>query len=549
MKITTVLSTFLGLLILTSCSGKKSDLEILKPNPTAPSPSVPDSGADGGSGGGSGEDNSSNNGNTGLPPTTTPTISAGKIIINSGSTWTNSSLVTLSLYREESKQMKISAGPACDGGTWEPYSESKSWPLTQLNQQASISVQFIDLENRKSLCATSLIGHDSIAPAIALRLDPQNTNFSEKQHRVFMGLQENGVGLKEVRCSMNGSPVNCPWIPSKESQLDFSLVEGSYSLQVDATDFLGNTSSQQIGWVTKNQYKEMQKKVSLASDSKVDILFVIDNSGSMEFEQKSMAQRISTFSSQIANLDWQIGVTTTDPRDISFGAGRLVPMKGLTNQFVLNSKMDQNQAQKILGQTLQREEVGSGAEQGIYATYRAIERSFVNEPSANKSLFRPDAALAAIVISDEDESAQGPKNSPENLVSYIKTAWNGQKNFIFHSIIVKPGDQKCLDSQQTVFGAQYAKLSSLTGIGNVGGAIVGSVCETDYGTQLAGIGKSIQQMNQTLNVDCEPVDNKVIILRNGAQVTDPFERVGLKLVFKAGLLPGDYELSYKCLNN
>ncbi|MCB0370011.1 MAG: hypothetical protein KDD45_11450, partial [Bdellovibrionales bacterium] len=55
-----------------------------------------------------------------------------------------------------------------------------------------------------------------------------------------------------------------------------------------------------------------QLSVNLTLNNKVDILIVIDNSGSMSYEQSEMAKRFSGFVESLNGLDWQLGITTTD---------------------------------------------------------------------------------------------------------------------------------------------------------------------------------------------------------------------------------------------
>ncbi|MCK6598726.1 MAG: hypothetical protein L6Q37_10210, partial [Bdellovibrionaceae bacterium] len=84
---------------------------------------------------------------------------------------------------------------------------------------------------------------------------------------------------------------------------------------------------------------------------KIDILFVIDNSGSMEYEQKSMAQRTSQFLTLLHGLDFQIAITTTDPRNINLGDGRLVPIKRDSGGYIIDSNQEITSAQTQLSQT------------------------------------------------------------------------------------------------------------------------------------------------------------------------------------------------------
>ncbi len=47
--------------------------------------------------------------------------------------------------------------------------------------------------------------------------------------------------------------------------------------------------------------------------NKVDVLFVVDSSGSMANERAALGSRLANFTSGLVGLDWQICVTSTDP--------------------------------------------------------------------------------------------------------------------------------------------------------------------------------------------------------------------------------------------
>lgn len=290
-----------------------------------------------------------------------------------------------------------------------------------------------------------------------------------------------------------------------------------------------------------------EKNFEIADGNKTDILIITDNSSSMRDEQTNMAQRMSHFLEQIQDLDWRIAVTTTDPRDKLFGDGRLLPMTGLSNSYFYSANQDPSLARQIIGNTIQREEIGSGTEQGIYATYRMLERARAGL-SPNKEFLRDDANFVAIVLSDEDESAKGAKNNPLSLLKYIQSQWPTKK-FVFHSIIAKPGDHACANSEGHVAGKVYAALSALTGISELGGAIIGSICEDDYGTQLRGMGKSITEMFLSVDLDCEPIgtaSDSVRMTWNQGSFTEKYKIKGKKMIFEHPLRPGSYSLKYQC---
>lgn len=497
---------------------------------------------------------------TTVPPTTTtqPPVScqpipgrrpAGTITINNSSTVTKTAQVNLRLDFAEPTEMRISNDPDCTCGSWETYSPQKVWTLGQLNQLSHVSVQYKDYDGVVTNCAKAQILHDSLPPTLTLSLEPTNSYKERTDVRANIQTQDLGVGLKSVSCSLNSAEVHCG--TQSGTNYDVNLAQlgaGSYVFRVESIDLLDQGVSQEVRFEIQAAFQDVEQSVDILASNKVDVLFVVDNSGSMAFEQQSMAQRMSSFMNQIVGLDYRIGITTTDPSSREWGDGRLVPLAGQSGRYVVDASMPQGQAQALIGNTLQRRETGSPSEQGIYATYRAIERTLVSGSNPNKLLFRPDAGLAVVVISDEDESATGPKNIPENLVSYVQWVWPG-KLFSFHSIITIPGDDECRRTQGASFGVTYERMSRLTGLGTVGGALVGSVCAADYGTQLSGIGDSVRQMNKTMNLQCEPIGpttSSVVVRYNGASFTDPYEVIGTKLVFQRNLPLGRYSLSYRC---
>lgn len=263
-------------------------------------------------------------------------------------------------------------------------------------------------------------------------------------------------------------------------------------------------------------YKYVNKSTTLQVGStlnnKVDVLVVIDNSGSMATEQKNMADRFSTFIDQLNGFDWQVGIVTTDvSSDNSLKDGRLVAFADYPKQYIFSSSMDPVLVKEQFGKTIQRSESGSGDEQGIKATYRTLERALaplqgsnVNQP--NRDLIRNDALLVVLLVTDSNETPPGGqselRNSPTELFKFVRSSWGSKKNIIFNAIIVQIGDSACLKvNGNEAYGYEYTKLASLTG------GMTGTVCASDYGSQLSLIGeKTVDQFN-ALQLDCAPVDS------------------------------------------
>ncbi len=299
-------------------------------------------------------------------------------------------------------------------------------------------------------------------------------------------------------------------------------------------------------------YEKKSMSLNVSAPERVDILFVVDNSVSMKFEQENMAKRVSTFINSINGLDWQMGIVTTDVDDpySLTSDGKLLKFNSL-NTYILNSKMEKNAVELAFGETIQRTEKGSIYEQGIYATYRFLERDL----KRTSKLLRVDSTFNVIVISDADESPWeddsgkpviNKKNKPKELMKYLAANW-GAKKFQFHSIIVKDGDNNCLSlNNNENYGKVYSFLSNITK------GIIGSVCENDYGSQLNSIGEKVNDLVKVVKLECEPKDTDddgildIEISSDSTKTIEIDRVVGSDVYLKKALDVGDYGVQYYC---
>ncbi len=305
------------------------------------------------------------------------------------------------------------------------------------------------------------------------------------------------------------------------------------------------------------RFKKIISNLDLRSipNNKVDILIVMDNSRSMDYEQQEMAQRFSGFIQSLNGLDWQLGLTTTDPaNNKGYSDGRLIKL--YRKSFILNSKQDTDFATEMFSEAIQREgDDGSPNEQGVRAIFRAVQRTELPEKqdtTFNRKLFREDASLAIVVVSDADETSASNNlsayNRPENLLLYIRQKWP-QKVLTIHSIIVKSDDISCLEYPQSIneaYGKAYEFLSRQTS------GIIGSVCESDYAGQLKIMGQDIKDKVKSIPLNCSPADANNdgridFSLKNsqGIQITD-YTLASNIVMLPDYLPPGRYELEYTC---
>lgn len=311
--------------------------------------------------------------------------------------------------------------------------------------------------------------------------------------------------------------------------------------------------------VTNLKYKQVSDVLDVKSstNNKVDILIVIDNSGSMSYEQAEMAKRFAGFVDSLNGLDWQLGITTTDvTTDKVFSDGKLLAFA--ENKYKLTSGDDIAAAKDLFGKTIQRaKSEGSGSEQGTRAVYRSVERAFdsANDITKNAELFRDGASLAVVIVSDADESpfingGAVASNDPVNLLALLKEKWP-QKLATFHSIVVKSDDVNCLydkNSMNEGYGKTYEYLSKQTS------GIVGSVCELDYSSQLRIMGQDIKDKVNSIKLSCAPVDSDKDGMLNfslkdsqGQSVTNLNINADVVSIMEY-LAVGKYSLEYTCVD-
>jgi len=166
----------------------------------------------------------------------------------------------------------------------------------------------------------------------------------------------------------------------------------------------------------------------------VDILFVVDNSCSMEEEQVALSTNFPAMLQYFVDseLDWHIGVVSTDMNDPLQG-GRLRAADGLRWLDAETEAPGDAFSQMVsLGVT------GSGNEQGIAAAYSAVEL-LARDDGPNAGFVRPEAALHITVISDEDDSTNRPGGSGlisrSEFVEYLRTARPSGRYTSFSSIV------------------------------------------------------------------------------------------------------------------
>lgn len=155
-------------------------------------------------------------------------------------------------------------------------------------------------------------------------------------------------------------------------------------------------SNPTIGTETKCK-KEIFKQSS-AVTKKLDIVWIIDDSGSMADEQTALGTNFSAFINDFItkDVDFKMAITTTDTSS-STRKGRMVTGSDVK---LTSAKAKENEAQfkSDFRSLVKVGTSGSGYEKGLEAS-----EGFMQKYAS--TFLRPDAYLAVVVISDEEDQS------------------------------------------------------------------------------------------------------------------------------------------------
>lgn len=205
-----------------------------------------------------------------------------------------------------------------------------------------------------------------------------------------------------------------------------------------------------------------------AQNNKVDVLFVIDDSCSMQDDQAGLAANFRSFIRQgdLRSVDFHIGITTTtvDPTD----PGRLQGPVMTSNTRNLEAVF---QAQAAVGIN------GSGFEQGLEGMLLTY---LVGDLGGNEQakLLRPDAGRVVIIVSDEDDQ------SPLSVANYFNEL-SARSPVGYVTAMVSGGRAGCTSPTggSAQMAPDYVQFASLTG------GLDESIC-SDWAQTLSAIGQA-----------------------------------------------------------
>jgi hypothetical protein len=246
---------------------------------------------------------------------------------------------------------------------------------------------------------------------------------------------------------------------------------------------------------------------------KVDILWVIDNSGSMGPYQNAVANNLQPFLSfaQAQQIDYQIGVTTTGlittsgcPGGANGGeAGRLYPVDNSHPRILTpyTPDLEAHWAFNIRVGTCHYDE------QPLEAAYQALTPPLIDhcdDPrplstlpnDGNCGFLRPEAHLSIIAVQDEPDQSPGNINFYYNAFQSLK-GFRNTHMFNFHAICGDKTGGSCLSGDGERLIAMVEKTN---------GGVHQSLCATDWEAALRDMSAAAFGFKTCFNLMSEPAD-------------------------------------------
>jgi hypothetical protein len=293
--------------------------------------------------------------------------------------------------------------------------------------------------------------------------------------------------------------------------------DGSVTGGTSGSSTAGSTNGATAGGATPVSTEEVFRQ-NATQTKKLDIVWVIDNSGSMADEQNNLGVNFNSFIQEFItkDVDFKMAITTTDTR---------AQYKGLmvTNSDTrLTSAQARSNPTRFMNDFKNMVKVGtsgSGNEKGLEAT-----EGFMGRYSS--SFVRPDAYLAVVIVSDEEDSSS---KTPTQYMDYLKSF--KQEGGLVKVYSIVDVNRLNIGRGLTTGFQRYADASNLT---------AGTVSDIydDFSRSLTAMGDSIIELLDSFALAHEPVNGSLRVLVNGGEVSDYiYDATSRSISFNSNAVP------------
>jgi hypothetical protein len=256
-----------------------------------------------------------------------------------------------------------------------------------------------------------------------------------------------------------------------------------------------------------------------AERAAADILFVVDDSGSMSDKQEKLSQNFSSFMDFALQqqIDYHMAVTSTGTDSDRYCSsasdkinGQFMPLTG-ADRIITPQTVD---PAKVFARNVKVGTDGCATEQGLEGAYRALSDPNIN--GTNAGFLRPDAYLSIIIVTDaEDQSDFRTLDFYTDFFQNLK----GPRGANMLSVSAVADTDAAVCAQTGVYtegsGAQrYIAMANRTG------GIARSICLEDWADALQELGLAAFGYKSRFILNSEPDPTSVKVYVDGMEVEE-----------------------------
>jgi hypothetical protein len=257
----------------------------------------------------------------------------------------------------------------------------------------------------------------------------------------------------------------------------------------------------------------IEEEFAISDLGKVDVLVVIDNSGSMADEQDKLKGKLPALTKHLATTDWQVAVVTTD--NSCLAGGKVIKRGDAT-------------AEADFAKAIESGTGGSADEKGIKQALLALAGQCA---TGNYMWLRPDASVAILFVTDENNTCtvSGSEpceagNRPAELIAALKNLRADRARA--YGLTWKRGEAGCSDFNGESTGTRYEEV--ITGTGG----FRGSICANDYTAALEKVSRDVARaVKYEFDLKNMPDGSGVMVAIDGVDYKD-YEVTGNKIKLK-----------------
>lgn len=243
---------------------------------------------------------------------------------------------------------------------------------------------------------------------------------------------------------------------------------------------------------------------------KVDVLLVVDNSGSMQPYQEKLSTNFESFLAYFTGfVDYRIGVvTSTLENPEALGACTQEEIDAIPDggELVGGTWISAEDADgdARFADLVQVGTCGGGYEMGLETALRALTPPLADE--ANADFLRSDAYLSIIFVTDEEDSSPLTTNEYINAFRALKGSRN--RDVVNASALVVTNEEDCSQDQLDAGASENIRLVD---VADQTDGVVGSICSGDFSNIVTELSLASSRLKDTFYLSEIPDPGSLIV--------------------------------------